>query len=148
MTVHNTNIYREQGGDNLVVESSAKAGKIGGVSYTIGAEDTNAITVNVQLQKADSAASDIDFSACVLMFLSDDSGGVGVSGTAPDTSVAAGTDGALIVEHTADLVWTAQSESDGDIDIVITETGADTWYLVTVLPDGSQVVSDAITFAA
>ncbi len=39
------------------------------------------------------------------------------------------------------------SEADGDIDINITESGAATWYLAVVLPNGSLNVSDAITFA-
>ena len=40
------------------------------------------------------------------------------------------------------------SEADGDIDINITESGTDTFYLVLVMPNGKLIVSDAITFAA
>ena len=39
------------------------------------------------------------------------------------------------------------SESDGDIDINITETGTPTFYLVLVLPNGKLAASGAITFA-
>jgi hypothetical protein len=39
------------------------------------------------------------------------------------------------------------SESDGDIDINITESGVATWYLILVMPNGSLVASNAITFA-
>lgn len=39
------------------------------------------------------------------------------------------------------------SESDGDIDVAITETGVKTMYLVVELPDGTLKVSNAITFA-
>ena len=90
--------------------------------------------------------ADIDYAGHVMAYLSDDSGGIGISGTAPATSVAIGTDGAIIKELTTKLAWLLQSETDGDIDLTITETGADTWYLVVVLPNGTQVVSDAITF--
>jgi len=39
------------------------------------------------------------------------------------------------------------SESDGDIDIDISESSTPTFYLVVVLANGDLVVSDAITFA-
>lgn len=39
------------------------------------------------------------------------------------------------------------SESDGDIDLNITEAGVATWYLILVLPNGKLVASGAITFA-
>ena len=151
---HQTTVYMEQGGDVQVVESGGaidvqsggKAGRICGVTFTIGAEATNVI--NVGLQLTDAQGNDLDEIGTVFAFLSDSATGDSISGTAPATSVAIGTDGAIIVEHTTKLCWTLQSESDGDIDIDITETGADTWYLVVVLPDGTSTVSDAITFAA
>lgn len=40
------------------------------------------------------------------------------------------------------------SESDGDIDVTITHSGAKTCYLVLVMPNGRLVASSAITFAA
>jgi hypothetical protein len=40
------------------------------------------------------------------------------------------------------------SESDGDIDLNITEVGGDTWYLILVTPNGFLQASSAITFAA
>ena len=44
-------------------------------------------------------------------------------------------------------VYLLTGESDGDIDIDITETGVATWYLILVMPDGRHVASGAITFA-
>lgn len=139
-------IYVENGGDNFVVKPTAKIGKIGGASFIIGAETTNAISVSIQLQQADKAANDIGFIGVVQAYLSDNADGTGVASTAPDTSVLAGTDGAILF-NSADKVFTLQSEADGDIDIVITETGVDTWYLCVILPDGSLAISGAITFA-
>jgi len=43
-------------------------------------------------------------------------------------------------------MWELVSESDGDIDINITEAGAATWYLILVNPTGTLVPSAAITF--
>lgn len=151
---HQSTIYTEQGGDVMVVESGGaidvqrggNIGRICGATCTVGAEAANVINVAIQL--TDAQGNDLDEVGTVFAFLSDASTGIGISGTAPVTSVAIGTDGAIIKEHTTKLAWTLQSEADGDIDLDITETGADTWYLVIVLPDGTSVVSDAITFAA
>lgn len=41
----------------------------------------------------------------------------------------------------------AVSESDGDLDVVITETGVKTFYLVLEMPNGGVSVSSAIAFA-
>jgi len=99
-----------------------------------------------QLEDAD--GNDISAIAHVHAYLSDVSTGIGISGTAPATSVAIGTDGAIIVEEVTKLAWWLQSEADGDIDLNITEVGAQTWYMVVVLPNGFQIVSTAITTSA
>lgn len=121
-------------------------GGVKGTSITIGAEASDVINVAIQLQGEGS--SDLDGVGYVWAFLSDNANGLDVSSTAPSGGVAAGTDGDIVVEAADNLVFLLQSEADGDIDIDITETGADTWYLVVVLPDGSHIVSSAITFAA
>lgn len=142
-----TPVYREQGGEALIVESSGKIGPIGGVTITVGAEATNVINVAIQLNKGDKDASALEQIGHVRAYLSDVSTGLGVTTNAPVTSVAIGTDGAIIVEDTAKIAWQLQSEADGSIDLDITETSTDTWYLVVVLANGVQIVSDAITFA-
>ena len=114
-------------------------------SFTIGAEATNVINVAVQLTdgNGDNIASQTTFYA----YLSDDADGSSLAATAPATSVAIGTDGIADV-ITTKLSWMLTTESDGNVDIDITETGTDTWYLVCVMPLGNQVISGAITFAA
>lgn len=122
------------------------AEKMGAPAIVVGAENTGAGTINVAIQLKDSAGADLAVRGGVLAYLSDDAAGDTVAGTAPDGGWAIGTDGMLIplvADKTAMLV----SEADGDIDITITESGADTWYLILVMPDGKLVASDAITFA-
>jgi hypothetical protein len=114
-----------------------------GASFAISAETTSR-TVSIQL--LDAAGEDVAASNVVTAFLSDNATGLDISGTAPATSVAAGTDGSIIAVLVTKLAWILQSEADGDIDLVITEPGGDTWYLVVVLPNGKQVVSAAIVF--
>lgn len=65
---------------------------------------------------------------------------------ASDVTTAAFND-ATEVAIASPKAWQLTSESDGDIDINITESGVATWYLVLVNPQGSIQASGAITFA-
>lgn len=112
-------------------------------TIVVGAEAGNVINVAIQLK--DSAGADLAVRGSVLAYISDDANGDSVAGTAPDT-VAIGTDG-LAIPLIAGKAFLLVSEADGDIDIDITEDGADTWYLILKMPDGRLVASDAITFA-
>jgi hypothetical protein len=119
--------------------------KLGTPVITVNAQAGNDITVSIQFNDAD--GNPIAEGVSVPFFLSDDSDGDSIAGTAPSGGFAAGTDG-WIEAYTADKSGRIHAESaDGDADIVITEAGADTWYLVLEMPDGRYVISDAITFA-
>ena len=82
----------------------------------------------------------------MLFYLASDAAGDAPHGTAPSAGIAIGTDGAMI-EWTTNLSGLLISESDGDIDITLSEAGVATWYLVIVTADGRLWVSGAITFA-
>lgn len=118
---------------------------IDSATFNINTQAGNDITVNIQL--VDAGGDDMAAVSYVNAFVSDAASGIGIAATAPSGGAAAGTDGAVIAELVTSKMWTLQSEADGDIDLVITEAAADTWYLVVVLPNGRQVVSGAITFA-
>lgn len=118
--------------------------KLGTPAIVVGAEGGNAINVAIQLK--DSAGADLAVRGSVLAYLSDDANGDSIAATAPDGNVAIGADG-LLIPVVADKCFQLVSEDDGDIDIDIGESGADTWYLILVMPDGKLVASDAITFA-
>lgn len=120
---------------------------------TVGEEAADVINVAIKLKGPSSA--DLAVRASILAYLSDDAYGDSVVATEPSGAVAIGTDGLLIpiltgasAAELAKSIFQLTSESDGDIDIDITEAGAKTLYLVLVMPDGRLVVSDAITFAA
>lgn len=114
------------------------------VTYTIGAESANTITVSCQFKDAN--GDDMTQACVVRQYLADAATGQAVKAAA--TSLAAGTDGTILVEETAETIWTAISEADGDLDIVVGDAvGVDTYYLITVLPNGTISASDAITFA-
>lgn len=116
------------------------------VDFTIGTEQGgNTINVGIQLNDADGNA--LATRASVFAYLSDDANGDSIAATAPSGGVAVGTDG-LAIPVVADKAFQLVSEADGDIDLDIVEAGADTWYLIVVLPNGKLAASGAITFAA
>lgn len=129
---------------NLNPAADAVGGVAAGASFTVGDEDSNAINVAVQL--TDRAGVDLAEAAALPFYLSDDDAGQTPSGTAPDGGIAIGTDGALI-EHTDNVAGLAIFEADGALDIDITESGTETFYLNVVLPNGKIATSGAITFA-
>lgn len=115
-------------------------------TYSVGAEAADAITVSIQLKNA--LGDDLANRAAVHAYLSADANGDSLVAASATLSAAAGTDGVL-VENSTDNGYLLISEADGDIDVTITETsGAATYYLVLVMPDGRIVPSAAITFAA
>lgn len=119
--------------------------KVVDVEFTIGAEAANAITVSCQFIRA--AGGEMTKAAALPFYLAEDSAGLTPETTAPaGGGIAAGTDGALI-ESVANLSGLGISEADGDLDVVITDTGTPTYHLVFVLPSGELAVSGAITFA-
>lgn len=120
-------------------------GKFASVSFTIGAEAANAITVSLQLK--DRRGSDLAAAAKVKTYLATAADAQALKNP-PATDCAAGTDGTLLVTHGTRNVHEWISEADGDLDIVITDaSGAATYYLVVELPQGGISVSSAITFA-
>ena len=110
----------------------------------IGAQDSHTINVAIQLQDEDGAA--LAESMSVLAFLSDDAAGVAQTATAPDGHVSVGTNGGC-VHLVTDKFFMLNTDASGALDLDLVESGADTWYLALVFPNGERVVSDAITFA-
>lgn len=150
-------IHINQGGTVLTVESGGSivvddGGKLsfGGqavatdATITVGAENTGAGTINVAIQLLDGGA-DLAVRGTIFAYLSADANGDAIA-TASSGTVVIGTDG-LAIPLVAKLAFMLTSESDGDIDITITEASTLTQYLVLVLPNGRRVISDAITFA-
>ncbi|RPJ24409.1 MAG: hypothetical protein EHM35_16375 [Planctomycetaceae bacterium] len=116
------------------------------VTFVVGAENTTNGTINVTMQLKDGTGADIAVRGSVFAYLSNDANGDSLITTAPSSGWAIGTDGLLIpvvTNKAAQLV----SESDGDIDVTLTEAGALTCYLIAVLPHGKLNASGAITFA-
>ena len=115
-----------------------------GCTFTIGTEAANVINVALQLLASDGSA--LTGRGLVDIYLSDDQYGNTCASTAE--GIAIGTDGIIVAADASLNSIKVLSESDGDIDINITETtGADTYYMVVVMPSGKKIVSDPIVFA-
>ncbi len=113
-------------------------------SFTIGAENTNAINVAIQLSNRDNG-NELTERAALQWYLAADTNGDSIA-TAPSGGIAIGTDG-LLIEHTNNIAGVVVSEADGDIDVTITESTAKSFYLILIAPDGKLYSSGAITFA-
>lgn len=127
------------------LNTSGTVGELYSATMTVGAEDGSSV-INVAIQLTDFFGDDLATVAACHAYLSDNADGSTI-GSAHSTSPAIGSDGLALVLVT-DLVWLLVSEADGDIDIDFTDSGAQTVYLVLVMPNGTLVISDAITHAA
>lgn len=113
-------------------------------SIAVGAEADTTIAVTIQFLDRDNG-NEIGERVAVPWYLSSDANGDALA-SATSGGIAIGTDG-LLIEWTNNLAGLLVSEADGDADVVLTEAGAGTWYLVLVMPDGKLIPSAAITFA-
>lgn len=96
------------------------------VTGTVGAEAGNAITVNLQVW---SEAEDQVPSAArmVMLVLTTDAAGQALE--TATSAMAAGTDGTLLLLDTGVTYAFGITEADGDLDVVVTDTGTSTIYL-------------------
>jgi hypothetical protein len=136
-------VHSNVGQGDLELEEAVN--QVYSATFAIGTETAgDAITVGVTLLGTDKAA--IDFVACCDFYLSSDT--AGLTPVAIPTSIAAGTDGA-VVNVDAATSGKLITEVTGECDLVITgDTGADTVYLNVILPNGKIVTSGAIVIEA
>lgn len=118
--------------------------QVAGATMVVGAEG-GSNDINVTIQFTDAAGADMATRVCVPWYLSSDANGDALA-TAPTGGIAIGTDG-LLMETLDNQAGLITSEADGDADVTLIDTGTPTIYLVLVMPNGSLVVSGAITFA-
>ena len=112
--------------------------------FTVAAESNDIINVAIQLIDRDNK-NDLAERGGIRWYLSDDANGDSIASSAPSGGIAIGTDG-VAEETTANKAGFVTSESDGDIDFNITETGDGFFYLAAVMPDGKVMVSGIIDF--
>lgn len=123
-------------------------GRILNAAFTIGAEAANVINVAVAVTSSVTGKSTAQ-AVGLPFYLSSDAAGQVLEGTGP-TSIAVGTNGVTIPSGGDSVVTgTVVTETTGLVDLDLTlSSGADTFYLNLVMPDGRIMTSGAITFAA
>lgn len=115
---------------------------ISSADASVGDESSNAITVSFQLYDAD--GDELSEAGVVGYYTTSDA--AGQVPHAAQTSIAAGTDGAVL-EATSATAGVAISEADGDLDLVVTDTGTSTVYL-HLTHNGLILVTATLPFAA
>ena len=149
-------VLMEKSGDTISVDAAAVAqhkrlgwsvkvvsNDLSSADIAIGVQDTDTINVAIQLQ--DENGDPLAESMSLFGFLCDATDGLDPTATAPDGHVAAGTEGGCI-HLVTDKVFLLNTNAAGVVDVDVIESGADTWYLVLVFPNGERILSDAITF--
>jgi hypothetical protein len=105
---------------------------------------SGAFTVAIQLNGVND--EDLTVVGAVPFYVSTQDDGSDIATNSTDLSaLAIGTDG-LCIEWGANVSGLLVSESDGDIDLAITVASTKTVYLVLVMPDGTLVISDAMSY--
>lgn len=137
-------------GDNVTVSATAAElnlndNQVAGATIVVGADAGTTVAVTIQF--TDAAGADMATPVCVPWYYSTDAAGLDAMTTAHDGGTAIGSDGSLI-ESVANLSGLMISEADGDVDIIATDAGAFTSFLVLVMPNGSLVISAVMTHDA
>lgn len=109
--------------------ASSAVSEVAGVTFTVGTEASNVI--NVSCQFYDQNGANMAVPVCFDYYISDDANGQTVSGDMG--TVAIGTNGTLIKEHTDDVFGKAISEATGILDMDFTNTSAETNYFQVVI---------------
>jgi hypothetical protein len=114
------------------------------VTYTIGTESGNVITVKCEILAYSTAIPlPIVFDA----YLSEASDGEGLTSTALSADWADGGDGSLFFQISSGKYARWQTNDSGSCQIAMNHSGVRTLYLVILLPNGLLAVSDAITWS-
>lgn len=118
-----------------------------GVKFTIGTENTDVANVAVQLLGSD--GKQLLGKVALEVWLADASTGI-LTGTAPATSTAIGTDGTIIKTITSKTEFLIETDVYGKFDLDVTETGTDAWYVVVRNPMTGKlyVSSTTLSFTA
>jgi hypothetical protein len=156
ITVAGTMIYgvAQSGGANITAtpaEINLNDNQPASVVYKV-TQAANAGTVNVGVQVNDAAGVNMGIPVALFQYLSDDSaaltpttagpnaGGGVMDGIAPST-------GKWIHPAATLPAWTAVTTAAGTLTMPIKHSGAGTWYMATVLPNGKLSISGTITTA-
>ena len=117
-----------------------------GISFSVGPEINHVVTTAITVTGAVSATS-MGAAVALPFYISSDAAGQ-VLEVGTDLALTAGTDGLVILSGGDSKVYgTLVTETTGEMDLIITDTGIDTYYINVIMPDGRVGTSAEITFA-
>jgi hypothetical protein len=122
--------------------STINSALLGAPSFSIAAEDSDAIAVSVQMK--DRNGTNVAARQRFTWRLADAANGA--PSADPPSGGTAVTTGTALKEHTAEVFGEAETDATGLAVLTLTEAGVDTWYL-RVDVGGATYASGAITFA-
>lgn len=115
-------------------------------SATFSIEDAASDSArNVAVQLKDYAGNNMTVCSCIYAYLSTLADGSTLSTAANAVAIQSSGNG-LLGTITAGDNFMLTSEADGTIDVDITESSTDDFYLVLVMPNGKLVISDKVNF--
>ena len=114
------------------------------VEFTVGAESTN--DINVEMQIKDAADADVAQNTILIATVCSDQEGVTVSTV--DGGAAIGTDGKILDTLRTNGTFRCITKEDGKIDITFTQTGDASRYIMVELPGVGRFVSPLLAFTA
>ena len=114
------------------------------ISISVDCECGNDITVTVQVIQT-GGQQFVDGFPPMVAYLATLTGGLALE--ASSGGVAAGTRGTVGTLLTDDSVFTITPDANGFVDVVVTQTGCDSIFMIVIDPqDGSKISSDELVF--
>lgn len=114
------------------------------ISISVGAESGNDITVTIQVTQP-TGRLNLDHFPPMVCYLATLASGLVLEPASG--GVAAGSRGTVGTLLTDDSVFTVTPDDNGFVDVVVTQTGCDSLFLVVIDPeDGSKIASDELAF--
>jgi len=121
--------------------------KLWDISMSVGTEGTNTVTTAITITNAVSGGSPGRAMAFPFYISSDSAGQVLEAGS--DLAITAGTDGLVILSGGDSKVYGHfVTETTGEMDFIVTDTGTDAYYLNVIMPDGRVETSTVMTLTA
>lgn len=112
------------------------------INFTINTQVST--TINIEMQ-AQWGGANVSQAYALYGWVSDTAGG-DLAASPPTSGISIGTNGIILNELVSEKLFLLLFDSDGQADIDMVQSGADTFYLNFILPDGSISSSGAITF--
>lgn len=115
------------------------------IAFTIGVKSVN--TINVALQLKDARNRNVAKAMALKLYLSDAITGLGITATPLTTPPVIGTNGSLLNIPVVGKIIEVTTDALGRVDLNLIQAASPvTAYLIALMPDGSILVSSAITW--